>query len=348
MIKPGCMPTSRKGLEEIFGDSGMGERALMRAALSCAVLVYRPPENDTRYPKLDKQDVVVPMDIAQVLANEAHGEAPKPKRGHTFDEPDAELFDFYDTARSICNVVIFRNGMLIKPDLSTQKKPKKPLPLPPDSRFERYGGQLIVCPKFRRAVDFLINKLGENPSDEKRVRAKTVFFTHWTNEHGVATLRLLLEEANIPFGEISGLVKSFAKRNDFIKRYNDDTLHVLILSEAGNEGLNLKGTRFFHVLEPQWNSTSEDQAIARAVRLKSHAHLNQNERHVQVFRYLCVMPGYGNNPELGRRATFPRDSEDTFMRDLCIRKDRINGPFERLVWAVARRNESRCFEALDG
>lgn len=142
--------------------------------------------------------------------------------------------------------------------------------------------------------------------------------------------------------------RSTTQRTNAIRNYNEDRLHVLILSEAGGEGLNLIGTRYFHMLEPQWSSTSENQAIARAMQFKSHTHLPQNEQHVQVFRYICVAPGYGGRPELLRPAEFPRDSGDTFTRDLCIRKDRLNEPFEQLVREVAQENEYRCFQNWNG
>ncbi|GAQ91172.1 DNA excision repair protein ERCC-6 [Klebsormidium nitens] len=344
MIKPGCMPTSRKGFNTVFGNDGMAQRALMRAALSCAVLAYRSPADDLRYPRMTIRDTIVRMTPSQVMAQEAHGEPPQSYYDADLTgEPDPELMRFYDTARAICNSLVYRDGVLVSPpDVAGIE-----LAAGVAAANHAGGNMQIVCPKLKLAVRHLVSRLGPSPDDDTWRRCKTVFFTHSVNMHGVGTLRMLLAAENIPFGEIIG-TKSLKQRTDAIEAFNNDDLHVLILSEAGGEGLNLKGTRYFHMLEPQWNSTSENQAIARAARFKSHTHLPQNEQHVDVFRYLCVMPGASNNPELGRRAEFPRDSGDTFMRDICIRKDRLNGPFEQLVREVAAENEFRCFQTWDG
>lgn len=125
--------------------------------------------------------------------------------------------------------------------------------------------------------------------------------------------------------------------------YNNDEIYVLRLSEAGGEGLNLVGTRYFQMLEPL-NSTSENRAIARAVRFRSHTHLPYNEQHVEVFRYMCVMPTYRNAVDIGRFPYFPRNSGDTFLRNICVRKDQINGPFGQLMMEAAQDNEYKCFQ----
>ena len=344
MIKPGCMPTSQMRFNDLFGSDGMGQRALMRAALSCAVLAYKPPETDRRYPRTRIRDTVVRMTPPQVLAQEAHGE---PHQiywdGDLTKDADPKLMEFYDNARAICNSLVYQGGILVSPP----KVAGLEFAAGASAANHSEGDMQIVCPKLKLAVRHLVGRLGPSPNADTWRRCKTVFFTHSVNMHGVGTLRLLLAAENIPFGEVIG-TKTLKQRTGAVEAYNNGQLHVLILSEAGGEGLNLMGTRYFHMLEPQWNSTRENQAIARAARFKSHTHLPPDEQHVEIFRYLCVMPGYGNNPELGRRVEFPRDSGDTFMRDLCIRKDRQNGPFEEFVREVAQENAVRCFERWNG
>jgi hypothetical protein len=343
MIKPGCIPTSRERFDDVFGPGGLDERPLMKAALSCAVLAYKPPENDARYPRMTVRDTFVQMAPAQVKAKQKNGKPPRTRADPLY--PDPELMKFYDTARSICNSVVFEYGQLVLPSAIAGPLPGFNAGSMQSNHVQ--GNRLVVCPKFKLAVAHLSGQRGPAPNANRLRQSKTVFFTHWVNEHGVRTLKMLLNDADIPFGEIVG-ERSTTQRTNAIRDYNEDRVHVLILSEAGGEGLNLFGTRYFHMLEPQWNSTSENQAIARAARFKSHSHLPPNEQHVQVFRYLCVAPGYSNNPELGRQVEFPRDSGDTFARDLCIRKDRLNGPFEQLVREVAQENEYRCFQEWDG
>lgn len=63
---------------------------------------------------------------------------------------------------------------------------------------------------------------------------------------------------------------------------------VLLVSKTGAEGLDLKGVRQIHLLEPYWDKAREDQVKARGVRLGSHAHLPPASREVRPFLYLAV------------------------------------------------------------
>ncbi len=94
-----------------------------------------------------------------------------------------------------------------------------------------------------------------------------------------------LEAANIPHGVYSGQV-SQKKRKQMIEDYNAGKLRALLLSSAGGEGLDLKGTRQLQVLEPHWNEEKLEQVIGRAIRHGSHADLPEDERNVKVRRYL--------------------------------------------------------------
>jgi hypothetical protein len=120
-------------------------------------------------------------------------------------------------------------------------------------------------------------------------------------------------------------------RAEFLRRYNADELAVLVFSTAGGEGLNLKGTRFVHLLEPQWSTPDEKQMIARATRFRSHNHLPVGERKVTVFRLQCV--------------TFPATvrTGDEMLREMCNRKDERNDRFVELIKDVAEENRYMCF-----
>jgi len=69
-----------------------------------------------------------------------------------------------------------------------------------------------------------------------------------------------------------------------------ELISLLIISATGAEGLDLKGVRHVHCLEPYWNLSRILQVIARAVRNDSLAHLPENEQTVQPYIYLAVPP----------------------------------------------------------
>ncbi len=67
-------------------------------------------------------------------------------------------------------------------------------------------------------------------------------------------------------------------------------LDLLLISSVGAEGLDLKGVRHIHVMEPYWNWGRVAQVIARGVRNGSHASYPDDEKNVQPYIYLAVNP----------------------------------------------------------
>ncbi len=76
-----------------------------------------------------------------------------------------------------------------------------------------------------------------------------------------------------------------------MNQFNDPSsgVNVLLVSKAGTEGVSTFGTRQIIICESQFNPASSEQAIARAIRFKSHIHLLENERHVQVYRLMLCL-----------------------------------------------------------
>lgn len=72
------------------------------------------------------------------------------------------------------------------------------------------------------------------------------------------------------------------------KNAHGELIKVLLVSKTGAEGLDLKGVRQVHILEPYWDKSREDQVKARGVRLGSHDHLPREEREVQPYLYIAA------------------------------------------------------------
>ncbi len=107
---------------------------------------------------------------------------------------------------------------------------------------------------------------------------KAVIFTHFI-EAGVIYLETMLNESDISYGIIHGKTNNREEvKNDF----NDNKFRVLIITTAGNEGLNLKGARHLIVLDPGWNWTEFLQTKGRVSRYWSHQHLPENQRNVKI------------------------------------------------------------------
>ena len=60
----------------------------------------------------------------------------------------------------------------------------------------------------------------------------------------------------------------------YYNRQDPNEIFVLVLTAAGGVGLDLKETKYVIILDVPWNPSTNDQAIARAIRYKSHASQN--------------------------------------------------------------------------
>ena len=59
-----------------------------------------------------------------------------------------------------------------------------------------------------------------------------------------------------------------------------------MFTSSGAEGINLKNTRFVHIMEPYWNFIRIDQVFGRAIRMMSHVDLPEDKRFVEQYLYL--------------------------------------------------------------
>ena len=67
-----------------------------------------------------------------------------------------------------------------------------------------------------------------------------------------------------------------------------EVIRLFMITASGSEGINLKNTRFVHIIEPYWNLTRVEQIIGRASRICSHASLLEEFRTVKVYMYVSV------------------------------------------------------------
>jgi hypothetical protein len=81
-------------------------------------------------------------------------------------------------------------------------------------------------------------------------------------------------------------------RNEIIKAHNNNNMgeiiKVLMITSSGSEGINLRNTRYVHIMEPYWHPVRLEQVIGRARRICSHKNLPEALRTVEVFVYLMV------------------------------------------------------------
>lgn len=176
-------------------------------------------------------------------------------------------------------------------------------------------------PKAQVAFERMQQSLNENPQH------KGIVYSNYLDT-GIAPYRERLEQAKIPFGEFTGSMKK-KERDQLVKDFNEDKIRVLLLSSAGGEGLDLKGTRTIQVLEPHWNNEKLRQVEGRGIRYKSHDHLPEKDRTVKVEYYQATRPASGLAEKL--RLQKPGLGIDQYMHARAEEKDRLIEDFKRLL-----------------
>lgn len=74
------------------------------------------------------------------------------------------------------------------------------------------------------------------------------------------------------------------------KNAHGEIISIILISEAGAEGLDLKNIRTVLFMEPQWTDLKFNQVKFRAIRKGSHDLLLPEERNVQIILYLALAP----------------------------------------------------------
>ena len=67
-----------------------------------------------------------------------------------------------------------------------------------------------------------------------------------------------------------------------------EIIKILMITSAGSEGINLRNTRYVHIMEPYWHPVRTEQVIGRARRICSHQSLPKELQTVDVFIYIMT------------------------------------------------------------
>lgn len=175
-------------------------------------------------------------------------------------------------------------------------------------------------PKIQRAAQEVEDHLKANPG------YRGVSYSNFL-EAGANPLVQELRRRGISTELFSGGA-SDQERKRIIDQYNQGKIRQLVLTGAGAQGLDLKGTRLLQLLEPYWNQARPDQVQGRAVRYQSHAGLPEVDRNVEVQRFQAVdrdEPSW-----LGRmfgRGPVDHPTIDQYLEGMARRKQHLMDQF---------------------
>lgn len=96
---------------------------------------------------------------------------------------------------------------------------------------------------------------------------------------------------------------------------------IVLISQAGSEGISLNHIRQTHITEPHWNENKIDQVMARGIRICSHKYLKKEDREVIIFKYRSISKLY--------------DTADVIISQIAEKKKKINLSFLNAAKASA-------------
>lgn len=185
-----------------------------------------------------------------------------------------------------------------------------------------YVGRPTLSPKIYAAAKSMVDAA----KGSKKFRG--VAYSNYL-EAGLAPYKKYLESKGVHADMFTGALSKKEKKAlvDSYNNTDDSAPRVLLLSSSGGEGLDLKGTRKLQVLEPHFNQSKINQVVGRGIRYKSHEHLPEEERNVDVEHYFTTYPRTFMNKVF---KTKPQMAIDEYLDEASNRKAQLGKQMEGL------------------
>jgi superfamily II DNA or RNA helicase len=220
----------------------------------------------------------------------------KVKEGDPFDEEDIKDAEIIDSIRDYPDLPVKEGGWL-------------------SSKMLENKGLSKMSPKFTA----LLLRIIEN------INSKHVIYSFYKSRSGVQLLHTLLTHCGITAEIYSGDV-DMKKRENILNRFNEvdnrkgKKLKVLLVTDAGAEGITVLECNNIHILESNTKENKTRQAIGRVIRYKSHQKLPEDERYVNVWRYWSVAPEGDESERLVDEILYRKGLETEKKTDKFIRR----------------------------
>jgi len=135
-------------------------------------------------------------------------------------------------------------------------------------------------------VEFKISKKsGEWQIDNADISPENPRFVLYTGTETAEEKEIIRNIYNSTWEFVPPSIVSVLK-NANANNFYGEVIKLIMITSSGAEGINLRNTRFVHIMEPYWNMVRIDQVVGRARRICSHEDLPEELRTVQVFVYI--------------------------------------------------------------
>ena len=149
-----------------------------------------------------------------------------------------------------------------------------------DHEFLKNRTLAHMCPKI---VAIIVNIL-------KHFDSKHVIFSFFINKSGLLFIHNILKICGINTEIYSGEVSDI-NRNKILNQFNSEdnrygkNIKVLLVTEAGCEGITMLEVENVHFLEINPNTNKTLQCIGRSARFRSHVNMPEDKKKVNIWKY---------------------------------------------------------------
>ena len=177
-------------------------------------------------------------------------------------------------------------------------------------------------PKIKKIVDDLGEHLEESDDNKAVVYGNLI-------HHQLNAVQKGLEHKGIPYTTYYGVGNegnSSKARSGNVKEYMDGKKRVLLISGAGGEGLDLKGSTMLQMVEGHYNPEKIQQAEARVRRMG-----DMRGKPIKVKRYVSTLPPSLLEKGLSLFGRKPSTSIDEYIYNVAERKNKLNAEFRDVL-----------------
>ena len=132
----------------------------------------------------------------------------------------------------------------------------------------------------RTGGDWTIEHFDENPEAPR--------FVLYTGTETAEEKEIIRNIFNSSWDLVPPSIVSVLKRRHENNIFGE-LIKLMMITSSGAEGINLRNTRYVHIIEPYWNMVRIDQVVGRARRICSHEDLPKELRTVKVMVYLSKL-----------------------------------------------------------
>ena len=195
-----------------------------------------------------------------------------------------------------------------------------------------YDGKLkLYSPKFYE----ILTNIKKFTKDDEMSTGKVLYYSDFRHDAGSEAFEKILiangyEKFNSDEEDIDDLIETKSKKLRFTfltgkeseqqKKINKESfnhkeniygeyIQLILISSSGAEGISLFGVRQVHIMEPFWNYIRVDQVFGRAIRMRSHLDLPEDQRNVEQYLYLSFLPSGDTFDEVFRNMKLNNWSE---------------------------------------